>query len=107
MSSFDEKLAARAASWKTENAPRGLATCPNCKNRRSSPIDGAEGSDFWQCTAPVILPTFTFSRESYRFAINLKLFDPAATYAARLNAMSCPLFTSADSMPSEAKASLI
>lgn len=75
------------------------ATCPNCANRVKADY-GADGSDFWSCTAVPILPEFVLSQ--HRAArdldqpmrlINLNLFADGAPTAPGLNARSCPLFS--------------
>ena len=91
MNEFDKLLAVKAASLRTENAPKGLPTCPNCALRKLNQNAGAPGSDYWDCTAISLLPVFV-THERYRHPINLKHFDPASTYAERLNATKCPLF---------------
>lgn len=89
---FEQRLSDEAASWRTENAPAGLPTCPNCRNRVANPKTGAQGSDYFDCTAEIVLPIFAVFSPPCRAPINLKHFDPAASYAARNNSLRCPLF---------------
>lgn len=87
---------------RVEKAPRNLRTCPNCARREAAPLFNTAGGDFWYCTATPLIPAFagTYLRGSMTGRIgqpiNLKLFDPASSYADALNAKSCPLFETAD-----------
>lgn len=98
MATFDDNLREQAAALSPTNAPRGLATCPNCRNRRK--VDMPDNDGRWvECTATPIFPEFTGEIRRYAHTINLALFDPAATYSAGLNARSCPLFTPVEGHP--------
>lgn len=92
MSDFNNRLREQARSWSADNAPTGLATCPNCSARKPASDIVRENGDWWECTAEIKLPTFVFASLPYRHNINLGHFDPAAPYADRLNKMVCPLF---------------
>lgn len=71
--------------------------CLTCANREKSDY-GAEGSDFWRCIAPAILPEFVVhhGRHHYRLdtpmrLVNLNLFrDPAPTAPGLKR--DCPLW---------------
>ena len=96
MADFDEKLKAEAASWRAENAPKGLPTCPNCKLREPA-VSPWDGRLVW-CLAKPVLPAFCgvfyggMRGDHCGQQINLALFDPASPYAERLNSTACPLF---------------
>lgn len=85
-------------SLNVKNAPRGLRTCPNCRLvEKAIGFDGA-GGDFWWCLAKPVMPEFCgvfyggMKGQHTGMPINLALFDPASTYADRLNSRECPLF---------------
>lgn len=79
-------------------------TCPTCANKQK--IDyGAEGSDFYRCTAAPIVPEFVMTSEAARMRdvgnamrlVNLALFADHTLTAPGLNARRCPLWVATES----------
>lgn len=87
-------------NWRGENAPKGLAICPNCRMRERADARtwDTEGGDFWYCTARPVIPVFAGCYVAGNMhghigqPINLALFDPASPQAESRYARSCPLF---------------